>query len=205
MKLQTLLKKYKQEYPKDFKRLKVFLNTISKDVRPLKTDIFKCFDGKPKKLIILGMDPYPDPYNADGLCFSCKKNVSYSLSFLLDHFNVSYKKDKPFKLDLLQENGVLLLNSALTVEIGKPGSHSKHWKNFIILVLKEYYKSYKPVILCFGYKASQLASKANVPYMDEFHPRYLKQEGMPMNNIDFNYVNQKSGVDIKALLNKINQ
>ena len=86
--------------------------------------------------------PYNDKeVSADGLCFSnsTSKTISPSLRNILKEIDDEYPENKelithgkldPQDLSRLAKQGVLLLNSALTVERGKAGSHLELWREF---------------------------------------------------------------------------
>lgn len=84
------------------------------------------------RVVILGQDPYPTPGNAHGLAFSVPEGVSTPASLR----NVNKEIQDEFKqcpglangnLEHWARQGVLLLNTSLTVESGDPGSHSGLW------------------------------------------------------------------------------
>jgi len=92
------------------------------------------------KVIILGQDPYPQPGVFDGLAFSNGNlktggKISPSLRSIFDEINrdIYEQKDRPHDPDLTRwaNQGVLLLNTALTVEHMNPGSHVKLWEPFM--------------------------------------------------------------------------
>ena len=104
---------------------------------------FKFCDLKDLKVVIIGQDPYPWLYKnhpdgtvADGLAFSCGNSMKIqpSLEYI---YNAMGKEPEDRNPDLkyLAEQGVLLLNSALTVEVNKPGTHYTIWKPFINIVI----------------------------------------------------------------------
>lgn len=100
--------------------------------------IFAAFDSTPfdkVKVVILGQDPYHEPGQANGLCFSVADNVALPPS-LVNIFK-EIESDlgvKPYPSgDLIRwaTQGVLLLNSTLTVEAHRAGSHQgKGWEEF---------------------------------------------------------------------------
>lgn len=106
---------------------------------PSAPDIFKAFNEVPSpqevKVVILGQDPYHDG-SAIGLAFDNyiqKSKSSPSLKAILSEIKntVGYSWDgEASALGHLPEQGVLLLNTALTVEAGKAGSHTKLWEPF---------------------------------------------------------------------------
>ena len=79
------------------------------------------------KVVILGQDPYHNPNQANGLAFSVDENMIIPPSLLNifreieKNFNIKHNKNGDLKRWL--EQGVLLLNSTLTVRKNKPGSH----------------------------------------------------------------------------------
>ncbi|MDH5424382.1 MAG: uracil-DNA glycosylase [Gammaproteobacteria bacterium] len=97
------------------------------------------------KVVILGQDPYPTPGHAHGLCFSVMPDVQPLPKSLINIY-----KELSADLGVVNENGnlqswaeqgVLMLNSVLTVESGKANSHEgKGWEQFtdkIISVLND--------------------------------------------------------------------
>lgn len=88
------------------------------------------------KVVILGQDPYPNKEHAMGLAFSVKPEVTMLPASLKNIFkeledNVGVKRTNGCLKDWA-EQGVLLLNTSLTVEEGKPNSHaSLGWDKLI--------------------------------------------------------------------------
>ena len=87
------------------------------------------------KVVILGQDPYHGRNQANGLAFSVEKGVQIPPS--LRNIYIEIKDDlgvetpKHGDLSFLAEQGVLLLNSVLTVNHGDPASHANHgWEEF---------------------------------------------------------------------------
>jgi len=115
---------------------------------PNKKDIFKAFklcSFDEVKVVILGQDPYHRINQANGLAFSVNKKIKIPPS-LLNIFkeyssDLNLKIPKSGNLNEWSQQGVFLLNSILTVEEGKPGSHKDlGWMQFtdkIIEILSE--------------------------------------------------------------------
>ncbi len=111
---------------------------------PLK-QVFRSFEECPLnnlKVVIIGQDPYPHFGVADGLAFSCSNTgkPQPSLQKIFESINntMYYGETSPeHNPDLTRwaNQGVLLLNSALTCEIDKVGSHYNVWKEFIAYVM----------------------------------------------------------------------
>ena len=93
------------------------------------------------KVVILGQDPYPTPGHAHGLCFSVKPDVKPLAKSLLNVYkeladDLGIQNSNGF-LQSWAEQGVLLLNSVLTVESGRPNSHQgKGWELFTDAIIK---------------------------------------------------------------------
>jgi uracil-DNA glycosylase len=101
---------------------------------PAVSHIFRAFNECPLselKVVILGQDPYHDG-SAIGLAFDTHiaNKTPPSLRNILKHLGNKECPEVGSHLDHLPQQGVLLLNTALTVERSKPGSHTKLWKPF---------------------------------------------------------------------------
>jgi uracil-DNA glycosylase len=108
--------------------------------------IFKAFDACPfqnLKVVILGQDPYPTRGHANGLCFSINPDVrpfAKSLINIFKEIETDLGQPIPDNGDLSRwaEQGVLLLNSILTVQEGQPQSHQrKGWEQFTDAVIQK--------------------------------------------------------------------
>ena len=87
------------------------------------------------KLVILGQDPYHNPNQANGLAFSVPENITHppSLVNIFKEIQQDLNTVYPSNGDLMTwvKQGVLLLNSTLTVKKNSPGSHqNKGWEDF---------------------------------------------------------------------------
>ncbi|THV02844.1 uracil-DNA glycosylase [Dendrothele bispora CBS 962.96] len=93
------------------------------------------------KVVIIGQDPYPGRGQAHGLCFSVPVGVSVppSLVNIYAEIKAEYPEFQPPKhgnLSAWASNGVLMLNTCLTVRAGNAGSHAnKGWEQFTDKVL----------------------------------------------------------------------
>ena len=108
-------------------------------VYPVRNQVFRAF--KATKLtnlsvVLLGQDPFPGEYNgspsACGLSFVTENGyINPSLKIILKELKrTDFNTTTPAQMTKWTKEGVLLLNSALTVERSKPGSHTKIWKSF---------------------------------------------------------------------------
>lgn len=111
---------------------------------PPAADVFNAFRYTPLHLVrvvILGQDPYPTPGHAHGLCFSVRPGVPIPASLR----NIYREMDTDLGippaphgcLEAWARQGVLLLNTVLTVRSGAPNSHKgKGWEHFTDAALK---------------------------------------------------------------------
>ncbi|MCQ2260496.1 MAG: uracil-DNA glycosylase [Bacteroidales bacterium] len=102
-------------------------------------DIFAAFDRTPfdkVKVVILGQDPYHEPGQAHGLCFSVPQGIMVppSLVNIIKEINSDLGTNIPLTSGNLTgwaDQGVLLLNATLTVRAHQAGSHQhKGWEQF---------------------------------------------------------------------------
>lgn len=121
------------EFKKDYYlKLREFLKTeyFSRKIYPDMHDIFNALKYTPYssvRAVILGQDPYHGEGQAHGLCFSVKKGVQPppSLENIFKELNTDLGIERPNHGELTQwaKNGVLLLNTVLTVRSGCANSH----------------------------------------------------------------------------------
>ena len=114
------------------------------------------------KVVILGQDPYPTKGHAHGLCFSVEPNVRPFPKSLLNIFKEIENDIQlaiPENGSLLRwaSQGVLLLNSVLTVREGQADSHSKKgWEQFTDAIISKVNEQNEGVVyLLWGSKAQQ--------------------------------------------------
>ena len=146
--------------------------------------IFNAFDLCPPdktKVVILGQDPYHGPNQAHGLAFSVKRNVTIppSLNNIFREISEDLKSNKRSSGDLTNwaKQGVLLLNTCLTVFPGKPGSHAKlGWQKFTDAVIEAVDTKDNIVFLLWGSYAQKkkdlLLNKSNL-VLEAPHPSPL--------------------------------
>jgi uracil-DNA glycosylase len=149
----TLEKTWKNALAKEFERdyfnqLMSFVNfeyrKFPDQVFPEEKFMFRAFDLcalQEVKVVILGQDPYPTKGHAHGLAFSVDKSVKplpKSLQNIYKELQSDISIAAPLNGELLHwaEQGVLLLNTVLTVHEGRPDGHSgKGWERFTDAVL----------------------------------------------------------------------
>lgn len=144
---------FKKEY---FNSLVSFLKDEYKNkiIFPPGRKIFSSFDFCPFnniKVVIIGQDPYHGINQANGLCFAVNKDIKIPPSL----FNIFKEINNDIKIDIPKHGnlerwaiqGVLLLNSVLTVRKNLPRSHSnKGWENFTDRVISLISKKKKNIV-----------------------------------------------------------
>jgi uracil-DNA glycosylase len=153
---------------------------------PKATDIFRAFDLCPLdavKVVILGQDPYPTKGHAHGLCFSVELDVRpfpKSLNNIFKEIQDDLGKPIPSdgNLERWAKQGVLLLNSVLTVEDGKPDSHKGlGWEKFTDAVIRKINVQKEGiVIMLWGSKAiakEEMIDKSKHLILKSVHPSPL--------------------------------
>lgn len=123
-----------------FEQLTEFVRSqyATRTIYPPGSRIFAAFDTTPfdaVRVVILGQDPYHGPGQANGLCFSVAPGVDMppSLVNIFKEVHDDVGSPMPATGDLTRwaRQGVLLLNSTLTVEAHRAGSHQGHgWEQF---------------------------------------------------------------------------
>ena len=148
-----LEEEYKKEYfIKLLKTLQIEYKT--KTIFPPKHDVFRALrltDYDKIKVVILGQDPYHGTGEAEGLSFSVRDGIRKPPSlrniFKELETDLGYKEPKSGSLVKWAKEGVLLLNSLLTVEKDKPLSHkSLGWEQFTDEVIKKINEKDTPVV-----------------------------------------------------------
>ena len=154
----------------------------TKKIYPITHSIFRAFKEVPfedVRVVILGMDPYHNG-SATGIAFDNPRNGKISPSLRNIFKEIEEDTGKPSMgfdnsvsfLEHLPPQGVLLLNTALTVEQGKPESHLEVWREFTSEVINTLNKKDKLVWLLWGKKAQRFKSKINAKHIiiESAHP-----------------------------------
>ena len=129
-----------------FDQLTRFVRTeyATQKIFPAGRNIFRAFDKCPfdrLKVVIIGQDPYHGDGQANGLCFSVNDGVAFppSLQNIFQEIrdDVGIPVPESGNLDRWAEQGVLLLNSVLTVRAHQAASHAGHgWEQFTDAVVR---------------------------------------------------------------------
>ncbi|MBQ5796895.1 MAG: uracil-DNA glycosylase [Firmicutes bacterium] len=176
------------EFEKDYYlELRKFLKEeySTRTIYPSMYDIFNALKHtayKDVKVVILGQDPYHGPNQAHGMCFSVKKGVAVPPSLV--NIYKELKEDVGFEipnhgfLESWADQGVLLMNTVLTVRGGQANSHKgKGWEIFTDQVIRHLNDRQKPMVfLLWGAHAKskrQLITNPNHMILTAAHPSPL--------------------------------
>jgi len=139
------------------------LEREGKRIYPPHEKRYQAFNRTPQervKVVILGQDPYHRPHQANGLCFSTEKGVRLppSLKNIYSELeaDLGFKAPENGDLTFWADQGVLLLNTILTVEEGLPLSH-KHlgWQEITRAYLQKILLGRTPVAICLWGKEAE--------------------------------------------------
>ena len=194
----------KSEFDKPyFKELAKFLHNEyeHKTIYPKKTLVFSAFatDLNEVKVVILGQDPYHTPGAAEGLAFSVPNSQPIPPSLIniykeIDN-DIGHHANKTGSLRNWQKQGVLLLNTVLTVEAHKAGSHrGKGWETFTTEVIK-YLNDTRPhlVFILWGRDArnkKSLIDQSKHLVLESPHPSPLSAHAGFFGNHHFSKTNE---------------
>ena len=171
----------KKELEKALQKVKSLYQ--AKSIMPEYKNIFRAFalcDYNDLKVVMLSQDPYTQPFTATGIAFGCEKEVQPSLEVLKNTCINLYIPHNLITFDNTLESwckqGVLMLNSSLTVETGKPLSHIDIWTKFTTKLIKNLSLSKQNLVYVFlGSFASEFAKlvdEKNNLIIKVNHPAY---------------------------------
>ena len=179
----------------ELKKILLWLKTTDNRLLcPSSEKIFRAFELCPYKdcyCVFLGMDPYPQKGVATGILFgnneSSDSKLSPSLRVIKDsvinlevpHNIITFDHS----LESWARQGILMLNSSLTCEVGKPGSHADIWRAFMTRFLRNFSNKITGLVyVLFGSQAQSFEpciSKDNFIIKIE-HPAYFSRIGKDM-------------------------
>lgn len=166
---------------------------------PEREDIFNVFQMPLKniKVVILGQDPYFTPETAIGYAFAVNKKHSIPPSLRVIRKEIeqeglaSYSGPENFldeewrTLSHWTNQGVFLLNTALTVEAGKAGSHIPYWDTFTKRVIQLISKENPCIWLLWGKKAQEFSLNICKPFIVK---GYTEETIKDIPVADYNYI-----------------
>ena len=150
----ALRQEFEKPYMAELKRFLVGEREQGKRIFPAGANWFRALDLTPLdqvRVVILGQDPYHGPGQAHGLCFSVPDGVQLPPS-LVNIFkelqsDIGVRPARHGFLEHWARQGVLLLNSVLTVEMGRAASHRERgWERFTDAVIRIVNEKPEPVV-----------------------------------------------------------
>jgi uracil-DNA glycosylase len=176
--LERLGDEFAQPYMGELRNFLVAQREAGKRIFPKGSEWFRALDLTPLdqvRVVILGQDPYHGPGQAHGLCFSVPNGVRPPPSLVNIYKELESDLGiKPARHGFLEhwaKQGVLLLNSVLTVEMGQAASHrDRGWERFTDAVVAEVNARTEPtVFMLWGSYAQKKAA-----FVDTSHHLVLK-------------------------------
>lgn len=162
-----LSEEFQSPYMQQLKSFLLAQKAQGKQVFPKGSEYFRAMDLTPLgqvRVVILGQDPYHGPGQAHGLCFSVRPGVKTPPSLVNIYKELQSDLGIPPArhgfLEHWARQGVLLLNSVLTVEMGQAASHQgKGWERFTDAVIRQVNAQVDPaVFLLWGNYAQKKAA-----------------------------------------------
>ena len=161
----------KTEFDKPYyKALEKFLENEyqTKTVYPCAENVFNALNAvkyNDVKVVIIGQDPYHEPGQAQGLCFSVPKNIKIPPSLVNIYKeiegDIGQKCASHGDLSSWAKQGVLLLNSVLTVRKGEAFSHrNKGWEEFTKAIVNVLAQREKPLVFILWGASAQKMGKS---------------------------------------------
>lgn len=174
-----------------------------KTIYPPKGDIFNAFKHTPfehVRVVILGQDPYHGPGQAHGLSFSVKPGVKHPPSLrnmlkeLKDDLGCEIPKDGT--LTKWADQGVLMLNTVLTVREGEAHSHKEMgWENFTDAVIRKLSDREEPIVFVLWGKPAQkkkmLIDTERHAVIESVHPSPLSARRGFFGSRPYSAINEK--------------
>lgn len=203
MKWENILKEeYKKEY---FLNLMKFLDNEYEmgEIFPEKRNIFRALkmtEYDEVKVVILGQDPYHDINQANGLAFSINKGAKFppSLRNIYKELEIEYGKKVEYNgnLENWAKQGVLLLNTILTVKAHNANSHKGiGWEKFTDSIISKLNERKDPIIfILWGNNAREkkkLITNSRHYILESVHPSPLSANRGFFGNDHFKKANQK--------------
>lgn len=164
---EALQPEFESEYMAGLRQFLMQEKAAGKKIFPHSSNWFRALQLTPlekTRVVILGQDPYHGPGQAHGLCFSVQRGVRPPPSLVNIYKELQADTGIPPArhgfLEHWAEQGVLLLNSVLTVEAGQAASHQgRGWEKFTDAIVRQINARTAPVIfLLWGAYAQKKAA-----------------------------------------------
>ena len=177
-----------------------------KPICPAQSNVFKAFEVCPYdklKVVMLGQDPYPQKGVATGILFGNKEGTrdedlspslqiikEAAINFEIPHNCIIFDPT----LESWAKQGILMINSALTVEMNKIDSHVMLWRPFIASLLKKLSENETGIIyVLFGKQAQTFKPYINKQFntlLEKNHPAYFARTGEAMPHTVFEQISK---------------
>jgi uracil-DNA glycosylase len=163
--------------------LRYILDTIPPPYYPPKKYVLRAFRSlspEEVRVVILGQDPYPQCSKASGLSFGLSRTylrrrgkINSSIANIQNELKLEgwVLPDSELHLESWVNQGVLLVNTALTVAPDQPMSHRKYWNDAVAQVLSLNLDLDRVVFLCWGAEARDIVRTLGARYViNTSHP-----------------------------------
>ena len=177
----------------------------SANLCPSPKNVFKAFRAcsfKDCKVVFLGQDPYPQRGVATGILFgnssdtpeellspSLKIVKEAAINYEIPHNLVEFDNT----LESWARQGILMINTAFTCEVGRTGSHFEIWKPFVSRLIHNISNSDGGIIYVLFGSQAQLFKKDivnSLQVIEVYHPAYFSRKGIKMPSKVFTDINQ---------------
>lgn len=184
-----------------------WLKTVNpKTLCPALPNVFRAFKLCPYKecrVVFIGQDPYPQKGVATGILFGNSKETpedklspslevvkEAAINYEIPHNLLTFDNS----LESWARQGILMINSALTCEMNRVGSHTNEWRPFVSKLVKNLSNRETGIIyVLFGKDAQSLKPYINEKYNDIIevpHPAYFARTGKKMPYSVFTRINE---------------
>jgi len=198
---QYLLGEFDQPYMQQLRDFLIAEKQAGKVIYPKGSDMFNAFDYTPfdqVKVVILGQDPYHGPHQAHGLCFSVQPGVAVPPSLKnmykeLQH-DLNIQPPNHGCLTAWAQQGVLLLNSVLSVQQNQAASHQgKGWEQFTDQVIRHVNDEHEHVVFLlwgsYAQRKGQFIDRQRHLVLTSAHPSPLSAHRGFLGNGHFSQTN----------------
>jgi uracil-DNA glycosylase len=198
---QALAPEFEKVYMQDLRQFLLREKSRGKKIYPPGDEIFNSLNSTgfdAVKVVILGQDPYHGPGQAHGLCFSVKPGVDIPPSLLNIYkelfTDMAIAPAQHGCLSSWASQGVLLLNSVLTVQAGSAASHrGKGWEQFTDRIVKLLNEKRKNLVFLlwgsYAQKKGAIIDRNRHLVLESPHPSPLSAHGGFFNNKHFSSAN----------------
>ena len=210
---QHLLNEFDQPYMQQLRDFLVAEKQAGKVIYPKGSDMFNAFDYTPfdeVKVVILGQDPYHGPNQAHGLCFSVQPGVVVppSLKNMYKELQRDLNVQPPNHGCLTEwaQQGVLLLNSVLSVQQNQAASHQgKGWEQFTDQVIRHINDKHEHIVFLlwgsYAQRKGQFIDRQRHLVLTSAHPSPLSAHRGFLGNGHFSQTNEYLQVHHKDPIN----